>query len=102
MPASESYDSPDRGRGSDERDVGLLQGAMMALQREVVLMRTDFKDSREEQSKRFDSLDRQVKELCSWKDEATGGMKVARAVWTLWAFVVTTIVGLLGYWVSQK
>lgn len=96
------YDGPEKRHTSDDRDIGGLQVGLMALQREVVLMRTDFKDYGDAQSKRFDSLDNQIKAVVSWKDEASGGMKVARAVWTLWAFVVSTVVGLLGYWGVTK
>ena len=96
------YDGPEKRHNSDGRDIGGLQVGLMALQREVVLMRTDFKDYADAQNKRFDSLDNQIRVVVSWKDEAAGGMKVARAVWTLWAFVVSTVVGLLGYWGISK
>jgi len=57
----------------------------------------ELKDQREKQAEQFTALTTKLDDVISWRNQMTGGMRVAGALWKAWAVGVTLILGWLGY-----
>lgn len=85
----------------EQRSLGVLEGAMMAIQREVALFREDFRDHVADEYRRMAETDRKIDVALSFQNKVVGGLRVSRAIWGIWVAVVSAAIGILGLFRTQ-
>ena len=102
MPAYEGPDRRSRSNPGLSGDVGELRGVLnthLAQQMELWSRYHDeLRQQRETYEKQLQEIKIKVETVAQWKDQMTGGMKVAAFMWKAWAAGVTVVLGWLSYW----
>ena len=90
------YDGPDRrshGNPGLSGDVGELRGILQQhLTQQMQLwsrFQDEMRDQREAHERHVKEIYTKLDDLSGWKDQMTGGMKVAAIIWRAWASAVT-------------
>ena len=86
---------------TNAENIGELRGALNALvgehTRNWAQVYTILQDHISDEKATFQRIEARLAEIGSWKSEMTGGMKVAGAIWKLWAGIVSLILAYLSY-----